>query len=508
MELEKYTLQKQLGEGTFGKVTKWVYRNESLVVKTFKSDESWNVSMSALREISCLTQIKPHENIIHIMGVSLDKYMKYQMIMEELDGTLDELLQNTNPTFTESIDYYIMLCNGVRYMHSFGFIHRDLKPPNILCNYKNCSKLILKIADMGLSTRYFPGKTLTIEVQTLWWRAPEVLLGNNKYSFKIDYWSVGVIFLQIINYRAIKPYIAGDSCWGQLIKIFQLCGYPSEKKWPGVTKLIHWNEKFPQIKQMNLNIERFNKYQNVMCLQIKNRCLSLDPCKRILYSFSEDAYCHFKFGGQNENENAHIWDMKIRVISLLYIYDVWNWFSLKSSTFETCVRILDDYFQITGKFNNTILVSISYIAACIHEYYELSITDLEKYTNVKTDDIEKNIFDICSTLNFELNNKLLSEHFGHQNDILNWSIKFVIMLCPHVLHNDELSVEYVNQAINCIQDVDGLTKITHIFYENAVKQKKFIDLILEHDFGKLRRSIISENRTDRKVCRKRKKIAS
>lgn len=83
------------------------------------------------------------------------------------------------------------LITGVDYCHSRRIIHRDLKPQNILVTEDK----VIKIADFGLARVYtIPIKTLTHEIETLWYRAPEVLLGQKEYSLGVDIWAVGCIF--------------------------------------------------------------------------------------------------------------------------------------------------------------------------------------------------------------------------------------------------------------------------------------------------------------------------
>jgi serine/threonine protein kinase len=94
-------------------------------------------------------------------------------------------------------------------------MHRDLKPCNILISEDGST---VKLADFGLARSFgLPLKTYTHEVVTLWYRAPEVMLGSRMYSLAIDIWSLGCIFFELITGR---PLFKGNSEIDQLMKIF------------------------------------------------------------------------------------------------------------------------------------------------------------------------------------------------------------------------------------------------------------------------------------------------
>jgi cyclin-dependent kinase len=110
-------------------------------------------------------------------------------------------------------------------------LHRDLKPQNLLINREG----ILKLADFGLARAFgIPVKNFTHEVVTLWYRAPDVLMGSKNYSTSVDIWSVGCIFAEIVTH---KPLFAGNNEEEQLAKIFSIRGTPSEEEWPGIKEL-------------------------------------------------------------------------------------------------------------------------------------------------------------------------------------------------------------------------------------------------------------------------------
>lgn len=136
--------------------------------------------------------------------------------------------------------YLHQLMEGMLFCHKRRVLHRDLKPQNLLID-KNGT---LKIADFGLGRAFgIPVRAYTHEVVTLWYRAPEVLLGAQRYSCPIDVWSIACIFAEMMTKR---PFFQGDSEIDQLFKIFRTLGTPTEANWPGVTELPDYKPTFPK----------------------------------------------------------------------------------------------------------------------------------------------------------------------------------------------------------------------------------------------------------------------
>ncbi|KAG5950738.1 hypothetical protein E4U58_001477 [Claviceps cyperi] len=126
----------------------------------------------------------------------------------------------------------LQLTAGVSYLHENWIVHRDLKTSNLLLNNRGQ----LKIADFGMA-RYVgdpPPPNLTQLVVTLWYRAPELLLGARTYDSAVDMWSVGCIFGELLTR---EPLLQGTNEVNQISKIFELCGMPTEETWPGFRKL-------------------------------------------------------------------------------------------------------------------------------------------------------------------------------------------------------------------------------------------------------------------------------
>ena len=136
--------------------------------------------------------------------------------------------------------FMYQLIRGVGFCHHHRVLHRDLKPQNLLINRAG----ELKIADFGLARAFqVPIRTYTHEVVTLWYRAPEILLGQRHYACPVDVWSVGGIFAEMVNRRPLWP---GDSEIDELYKIFRTLGTPTEASWPGVSSLPDYKPTFPQ----------------------------------------------------------------------------------------------------------------------------------------------------------------------------------------------------------------------------------------------------------------------
>ncbi len=135
----------------------------------------------------------------------------------------------------------------------------------------------MKLADFGLARAFsVPIRTLTHEVETLWYRAPEILLGQKEYSLPVDLWSVGCIFAEMVEK---KPLFMGDSEIDQIFKIFNLHGTPTNQTWPGVTNLPDFKSTFPRFKAADAR--KYFKNFDEDGLDLLLQLIALDPAKRI-----------------------------------------------------------------------------------------------------------------------------------------------------------------------------------------------------------------------------------
>ncbi|KAG0002170.1 cyclin-dependent serine/threonine protein kinase [Modicella reniformis] len=173
------------------------------------------------------------------------------------------------------------LLKGVAYCHEHRVLHRDLKPQNLLINKKGD----LKLGDFGLARAFgIPVRSYSHEVVTLWYRAPDVLMGSKQYSTSIDIWSSGCIFAEMASGR---PLFTGSSVRDQLLKIFKILGTPTEESWTGVSTLPEYRPDFPTFKPIPL--ETLVPKLDADGIDLLNRLLTYDPDKRIS---AEEALAH------------------------------------------------------------------------------------------------------------------------------------------------------------------------------------------------------------------------
>ena len=233
--IENYYHLNKIHEGVYGVVfrARDKFTGEIYAIKKVKlSKEKDGFPLTSIREINLLLSLK-HQNIVNVrevvIGSSLDKIY---VVMEYIEHELRDLMENIKYTFKISEIKCLMkqLIQAIEYLHSRSIIHRDLKTSNIL--YSN--KGILKVCDFGLARKYVGEKPYTPTVVTLWYRAPEILLGNDKYTPAIDMWSVGCIFAELI---LKEPFLMGQKEGEQIDLIFRTLGTPTNSSWPGWREL-------------------------------------------------------------------------------------------------------------------------------------------------------------------------------------------------------------------------------------------------------------------------------
>ncbi|KAJ3372685.1 Cell division protein kinase 1 [Allomyces arbusculus] len=248
--IEAFQRLNKLGEGTYGVVYKARERTSGKIVaiKKMKLEQEENgMPSTSLREITVLRELN-HPNIVRLHNILYQDYQNLQLVFEFLDYDLKKHMENSKDGMPLEVvkSYLYQMLLGIDYCHARRIIHRDLKPHNLLIDQNGR----LKIADFGLARCFgVPLRNYTHEVVTLWYRAPEVLLGVKTYGIGVDIWSIGCIFGEMVMHEPLFP---GDSEIDQLFKIFKILGTPNEVSWPGVSDLPDWKPHFPNWQKQDL----------------------------------------------------------------------------------------------------------------------------------------------------------------------------------------------------------------------------------------------------------------
>ncbi|KAL9111549.1 MAG: hypothetical protein Q9227_004037 [Pyrenula ochraceoflavens] len=295
--MENYHKMEKVGEGTYGVVYKardLAHNNRIVALKKIRLEaEDEGVPSTAIREISLLKEMQDPNivrlyNIVHADGHKL--YLVFEFLDLDLKKYMDALPVTEGGRGKQLPEgsaemarlglgegmvkrFMLQMCEGIRYCHSHRILHRDLKPQNLLIDREGN----LKLADFGLARAFgVPLRTYTHEVVTLWYRAPEILLGGRQYSTGVDIWSIGTIFAEMWTRR---PLFSGDSEIDQIFKIFKVLGTPDDETWPGVTSFPDFKPTFPKWARDDLH--KFLPKMTEDGVELLEMMLEYDPAHRI-----------------------------------------------------------------------------------------------------------------------------------------------------------------------------------------------------------------------------------
>ncbi|CAI2728459.1 unnamed protein product [Schistosoma spindalis] len=278
----------QVGEGTYGHV----YKARDKITGEYKAlkkvrleNEREGFPITAVREIKILRQLR-HPNIVNLCEIVTDKddptdFKKdkgaFFLVFDYMDHDLYGILESGLVVFSEQHIASLMkqLLDGLSFCHDRHFLHRDIKCSNILINNKGQ----LKLADFGLARLYIAGdkeRPYTNKVITLWYRPPELLLGEERYGPAVDIWSCGCILGEMFTRR---PMFQASEEVEQLEVISRICGYPDPAIWPNVEKLPFYST----IKPKKMYRRRLREEYHIVpphAVDLLDHMLQLDPQKR------------------------------------------------------------------------------------------------------------------------------------------------------------------------------------------------------------------------------------
>ena len=309
--LSSYSLLGEISHGSYGVVCKATHPStvgRFYAVKKVKTvDDGETVScttLSTLREIKVLKELR-HRNVVTLVDVVLDgtaQLPSLALVFEYAELELGHLIRHhyrgrsrIPPTTVKSI--MKQLLDALRYLHSNWIVHRDVKPQNVLImGGIGAERGTVKLADFGLAlvSRGAVVKPLPAEgpVVTLWYRAPELLLGARSYTNGVDLWALGCVFGEMMIceplFRGDKEDAVADDASGgfergQCHEIFKCLGHPTPSTWEGVRKLRHWS----QVQQWQQSSERQRSLQQLVrgatdgAFGLLARLLALNPTNRV-----------------------------------------------------------------------------------------------------------------------------------------------------------------------------------------------------------------------------------
>ena len=209
--------KKLLGSGYFGKVFESHYSilNKEIALKVLDKDK---VSLNDFENEYKAMNILENENIVKFYGKFEDKE-NYYLIMEKCDSNLYDYITNKKGLTVEEIRIIIKQLNkAFKLMNEKCIIHRDIKPNNILINYKNKKSVVVKLSDFGTIKMLMSSLRASTQVGTNGFMAPEIRKLQNKdyseneekkyYTNKADLWSIGVMLIYMFfnNIDEIKLY--------------------------------------------------------------------------------------------------------------------------------------------------------------------------------------------------------------------------------------------------------------------------------------------------------------
>lgn len=286
-ERAKYVKGKKLGSGQYADVfsAHLVSDPTQLVaikkIKVGAEAKEFGISYDSLREIKFLQELD-HPNIIKLYAVFSTKGQNLNLVLEQLpQGDLLKLIQDTaNVTYTPSDikSWMLMLMRATWFCHANYVLHRDIKPNNLLI----ASNGSIKLADFGLARSFAdPFQRMTYNTITIWYRPPELFFQAHHYGGKVDVWSCGCVFAELIA-RDVLFRAWPENEINMVKLICEKVGTPTEENWPGVSKLRGYvtpSENVP-LRKKDYWLSNFRSVGDVG-VDLLMKMLTLDPTKRL-----------------------------------------------------------------------------------------------------------------------------------------------------------------------------------------------------------------------------------
>jgi len=223
----RYQVKEIIGHGAYGTVCSGfdlISQQPVAIKKVKKIFDHKSLAKRTLRELKFLRFFQ-HENIMNIhrvMRPNREEIKSIYMVCEYMETDLAMIIRSPQSLTDEHCQFFLyQILRGLKYIHSAGVIHRDMKPRNILVN-SNCD---LKICDFGLARINDTDHCVAMSnyIATRWYRSPEVILSRERYTAAVDMWAVGCILAELL---LRKPIFPGRDSFHQISLIISILGSP------------------------------------------------------------------------------------------------------------------------------------------------------------------------------------------------------------------------------------------------------------------------------------------
>ena len=275
--MHKYRLISKKGEGTFSEVLKAqsIKSGRYVAIKCMKNHFDSLEQVNNLREIQALRRLSPHAHIIKLHEVLYDQPTgRLALVFELMDMNMYECIRGRRHYLAENkVRHYVyQLIKAMDHMHRNGIFHRDIKPENILLVDD-----VLKLADFGSCRGIYSKQPYTEYISTRWYRAPECLLTDGYYSYKMDMWGVGCVFFEVMS---LFPLFPGTNEVDQITKIHKILGTPPEDILEKFKKFAsHIDFNFAQVD--GTGIVQLIPHASQECVNVIERLLAYNPDERL-----------------------------------------------------------------------------------------------------------------------------------------------------------------------------------------------------------------------------------
>jgi len=277
--MHKYRLISKKGEGTFSEVLKAqsIRSGKYFAIKCMKNHFDSIDQVNNLREIQALRRLAGHPNIIKLHEVLYDEPQgRLALVFELMDMNLYEAIKGRRHYLPEAKvkQYMYELMKALDHMHRNGIFHRDVKPENLLLLDDE-----IKLADLGSCRGIYSRQPYTEYISTRWYRAPECLLTDGYYNFKMDLFAAGCVWFEI---AALFPLFPGQNEMDQIQKIHNVLGTPDPELLSRKFRrnASHMDLNFPEKK--GTGIERLVPHADPEVVELIKKLIKYDPDERML----------------------------------------------------------------------------------------------------------------------------------------------------------------------------------------------------------------------------------